>query len=382
MCYNNNGDNMNKNIDKNNLNDVISISKRILKLFYVLLIVIGAYILLKIVKELGIFSIVKTILKILSPLFIGIVVAWLLNPFVKWLESKKVRRGLGVTLSYVILAGAIILLIKAIIPLLYNQTIELVGNFPDIFSSVKNWIEGLFSNVSSNAINIENMQNNLMVRLDEISVNLSTALPSFIINSATTIISYIGTFLIGLVIGFYLLLNSNNVSDILFDIIPKKWRKSTQELGTNINQSLRNYVNGALLDACVVFIISTIAFAIIGLKAPILFGLFCGLMNVIPYAGPYIGGAPAVIVAFSQGTGVGIAVLIAIVIIQMIEGNVLQTLIISKTTKLNPVTIIIGLLVFGHFFGIVGMLLSTPIIGVCKVIIKYFDDKYDILNFN
>ena len=382
MCYNNNGDDMNKNIDKNNLNDVISISKKILKLFYTLLIVIGAYVLLRIVKELGLFSFLVTIIKILSPLFIGIVVAWLLKPFVNWLEDKKVRRGLGSALAYVILIGAIILLVKAIIPLLYNQTIDLVGNFPDIFDSVKNWIEGIFSKVNSSAVNIETFQNNLMIRLDEISVNLSTTLPSFIINSATTVISYIGTFLIGLVIGFFLLLNSYNVENVVMDLIPKKWRKSLHELGEKINQSLRNYVNGALLDAGVVFIISTIAFAIVGLKAPVLFGIFCGLMNVIPYAGPYIGGAPAVIVAFSQGTGLGIAVLIAIIIIQTIEGNVLQTLIISKTTKLNPVTIIIGLLVFGHFFGIVGMLLSTPIIGVCKVIIKYFDDKYDLLNFN
>ena len=105
-------------------------------------------------------------------------------------------------------------------------------------------------------------------------------------------------------------------------------------------------------------------------------------MNVIPYAGPYLGGIPAVIVGFSQGTGIGIAVLISIIVIQFVEGNVLQTLIISKTTKLNPVTIIIGLLIFGHFFGIIGMLLSTPIIGVLKVIIKYFDEKYNLLNFN
>lgn len=382
MCYNNNGDDMNKNIDKNNLNDVISISKRILKIFYVLLIVIGAYVLLKIVKELGILGIVKTILKILTPLFIGIVVAWLLNPFVKWLETKKVRRGIGTTLAYIILIAAIFLIINAIIPLLYNQTIELVENFPNIFTSVKDWLTGLFGNINTNAVNIESIQKNLIVKLDELSINLSTSLPSFIINSATTIISSVGTFLIGLVIGFFLLLNCDNVGNVLYDIIPKKWRNSISELGKKINQSLRNYVNGALLDAGVVFIVSTIVFAIIGLKAPILFGLFCGLMNVIPYAGPYIGGAPAVIVAFSQGIGTGIAVLIAIVIIQMVEGNVLQTLIISKTTKLNPVTIIIGLLIFGHFFGIVGMLLSTPIIGVCKVIIKYFDDKYDLLNFN
>ena len=382
LCYNNNGDDMNKNIDKNGVNDIISISKKILKIFYVFLIVIGIYVLLKIVKGIGMLDIIINLLKILSPLFIGIVIAWLLNPFVKWLEKKNVRRGIGVTFSYVIMLACIFLIVKAIIPLLYNQTIELVGNFPNIFQSLKDWFSGILSNFNSNMINIDNVEKTLLLRLDEISGNLSTSIPTFIINSVTSIASSIGTFVIGLVIGFYLLLSYDNLENTIFDIIPKKFRKGSKELGTKVNLSLRNYVNGALIDSCVVFLVSTIAFALIGLKSPILFGLFCGLTNVIPYAGPYIGGAPAVIVAFSQSVGIGIAVLIAIIIIQIIEGNVLQTLIISKTTKLNPVIIIIGLLVFGHFFGILGMLLSTPIIGVCKVIITYFDEKYDLLNFN
>ena len=382
LCYNNNGDSMDKKIEKNDLKDVISISKKILKLFYVILIVIGIYILLKIVKGLGILEIVINILKILSPLFIGIVVAWLLNPFVKWLEKKNIRRGIGVSFSYIILIACVFLLVKAIIPLLYNQTIELVSNFPNIFQSLKDWFSTILSNFDYKMINIDNVEKTLLLRLDEISKNLSTSMPTFIISSVTSLVSSIGTFVIGLVIGFYLLLGCDNIENIIFDFIPKKIIKSTKELGTKVNLSLRNYVNGALIDSCVVFLVSTIAFALIGLKSPILFGLFCGLMNVIPYAGPYIGGAPAVVVAFSQGFGVGIAVLIAIIVIQLVEGNVLQTLIISKTTKLNPVIIIIGLLVFGHFFGILGMLLSTPIIGVCKVIITYFDEKYDLLNFN
>lgn len=373
---------MNKNIDNKSLNEIISISKKILKLFYIFLIVIGIYILLKIVKGFGILKIIINLLKILSPLFIGIIVAWLLNPFVKFLEKKNIRRSIGSVLSYVILFACIFLLIKAIIPLLYNQTIELVGNFPNIFQSLKDWFSSILVNFDSKMINIDNMEKILLLKLDEISNNLSITLPTFIINSIKNIVSSIGIFVIGLVIGFYLLLSCNNLENIVLDLIPRKIRKSTKELGTKVNQSLRNYVNGALIDSCVVFLISTIAFSLIGLKSPILFGLFCGLMNIIPYAGPYIGGAPAVIVAFSQGFGIGIVVLIAIIVIQLIEGNVLQTLIISKTTKLNPVIIIIGLLVFGYFFGIIGMLLSTPIIGVCKVIIKYFDEKYDLLNFN
>ena len=105
-------------------------------------------------------------------------------------------------------------------------------------------------------------------------------------------------------------------------------------------------------------------------------------MNVIPYAGPYIGGAPAILVAFSQGMGVGIGVTLSIVIIQALEGNIMSPIVMSKTTKLHPVTIIVGLLIFGHFFGIVGMLLSTPIISVGKVVIEFIDSKIHIFSNN
>lgn len=372
---------MNNNVNKKDLNDVINTSKKLLKLLYILVIVVGAYLILKVVKELGVFETILSILKILSPLFIGIIIAWLLNPFVTWLETKKIRRILGASIAYLIFIACVFLLIKAILPLLYNQSVDLVENFPKIFSSLKDFANDFFSNFNSNVINANSISNSMISRLDEFSKSLSITLPTFIMSGITTAVSSIGTFVIGMVIGFYLLLSCNNLGNNIMDFIPRRFRKNIRKLTKNINQALRNYVNGALIDALVVFIVSSLAFALLGLKGPLLFGLFCGIMNVIPYAGPYIGGAPAVIVGFSQGIGVGIAVLIAIIIIQMVEGNVLQTLIISKTTKLNPVIIIIGLLIFGHFFGIVGMLLSTPIISVIKVIITYFDDKYDILNF-
>ena len=118
----------------------------------------------------------------------------------------------------------------------------------------------------------------------------------------------------------------------------------------------------------------------VGLKAPALFGFFCGLTNIIPYLGPYIGGAPAVIVGFTQSPTIGILTIVVIAVIQFLEGNFLQPVIMSKTTKLHPVTIILGLLVFGYFFGILGMLLSTPIIAVCKTIFQFFDKKYGLIS--
>ena len=153
-------------------------------------------------------------------------------------------------------------------------------------------------------------------------------------------------------------------------------------LTNEINTSLRKYVQGTLICASSIFLLSSIGFAISGLKAPILFGLFCGITNVIPYVGPYIGGAPAVLVGFSQSPIIGIICLVTIVIAQFLESNILNPIVMSKTMKLHPVTIILGLLVFGHFWGMIGMLLATPTIAVLKSIILFLDDKYDILSFN
>ncbi len=129
-----------------------------------------------------------------------------------------------------------------------------------------------------------------------------------------------------------------------------------------------------------VFVVTSLAFYIVGLRAPLLFGLFCGITNIIPYAGPYIGGAPAVIVGFSQSPLIGILTLVSVFVVQFLEGNFLQPLIMSKTTKLHPVTIMLGLLIFGHFFGIIGMVISTPVIAAFKATFMFFNDKFGILN--
>ena len=127
-----------------------------------------------------------------------------------------------------------------------------------------------------------------------------------------------------------------------------------------------------------VFVGDSIGFAIVGLKAPILFGLLCGITDLIPFIGPYIGGIAAVIVGFSQSPIIGIITVIIVVLVQCIENYVLQPVVMSKTMKLHPVTIILGLLIFGHFFGIVGMILATPTIALVKVIYRFFKNKYHL----
>ena len=372
-----------RKLNYKDLNDILKISKKILNVFLILIIVLAVYIVLRVCKELSVFKITVNLLKILTPLFIGIVIAWLLNPVVNYMQKKGIRRIIGVSLSYVVLIALIYLILNSIIPLAYNQISDLSQLVPKIISNIESIIDkilGHFNNID--AINVSELKDKIIGVADGYANGIYNDLPNHIVGIVRGFISGAGTFLIGMIIGFFLLLGFNNVGDSLMIFVPSKFQESTKELTTKITKALRGYVNGALFDASIIFVACSIAFALIGLKSPLLFALFCALMNVIPYAGPYIGGFPAILVAFSQSMGIGIGVTLSIIIIQALEGNIMSPIVMSKTTKLHPVTIIVGLLIFGHFFGIVGMLLSTPIISVGKVVIEFIDSKIHIFSNN
>ena len=122
----------------------------------------------------------------------------------------------------------------------------------------------------------------------------------------------------------------------------------------------------------IIMILSSIGYSIVGLSTPLLFGLICGITNIIPYIGPWIGGAICVIVGFTISPTVGILAGVIAFAIQQIDGIILQPLVMGKTMKLHPVTIMIGLLVFGYFFGVLGMILATPVMAGIKIILSYF----------
>lgn len=370
-----------KELDIGKINSLVLLGNKVFQILLVMLIVAGVYIGIKVLKELQIFPFILTILKLLLPLFIGLFIAWLLDPIVSKLKEKGIRRGFGTAICYIVFLGIVFLIVNALIPLLSEQINEFVSNtIPGVYDACRNWINNIFDkfngieNFDANGMKLE-----LFAKLESIATNLTSSLPAILVTFVTNLFSGVGTFAIGMIIGFYILLDFDKHIRLIYSLVPNHLQKDAYTLVKVVDEPLKRFVIGAIIDCSVVFIISFIGFAIIGLKAPLLFGLFCGITNVIPYAGPYIGGAPAVLVAFSQGTPTGIAVLIFIAVVQTLEGNLFQPLIMSKTTKLSPITIILGLLVFGHFFGIIGMVLATPIIGAAKGIILFFDSKYNFL---
>lgn len=368
-------------LDVKKINEVASLSSSVLKVIYLLLIFLVFYLVIVLFKETNILSFVGTIIKILVPLIIGIVIAWLFDPVVNFLEKKKIKRVFGAIITYILLFIIVILIMSSLLPLLVEQLSEFVKAAPSIFEAIKGWCLDAFEHLKAiDYINVDSVKQEFFTKFEEFAVSLSDSLPNKVIGFFSGLFSGLGTFAIGLVIGFLLLVNFRNTANI-FKLLPKKYRNTGIELATEVNVSLRSYVQGALIDCGAVFILTSIGFWIVGLKAPVLFGFFCGLTNIIPYLGPYIGGAPAVIVGLTQSPTIGILTLVIVVIIQFLEGNLLQPFIMSKTTKLNAIVIMLGLLVFGYFWGIIGMLLSTPILAAVKTIFQFFNKKYGLLDY-
>ena len=369
-------------IDKKKINELVSLSKKFVNVAYILLIVLGIYAITILLKEWKLLSFFRTLISIISPLFIGLVVAWLVYPIVTYFTKKNLSRKLSTFIVYLLFLIIIGIILGMIFPLLSDQLTDFAKTIPQIIDSIKNWISDIFSNFKNiEGFDAEGVKNNLFANIEGYAGDLTSSLPTIIVNLVSVLFSGLGVVVVGLIIGFYILISFDNFGDAL-EFLPENIKEDTQNVIEVVNKCLRRFVEGALIDSTLVFIISALCLWMVGLKAPLLFGLFCGITNVIPYAGPYIGGAPAVIVGFSQGMTTGLLTLLVIAIIQFIEGNFFQPVIMSKTTKLHPVTIMLGLLVFGYFWGIIGMVISTPIIAALKALFIYFENKYNFLNFD
>lgn len=369
------------NID--NVNEVVSLSSKILHILYVAMIIACVLIVTILVKEWGILKFIFAFLKVLSPLFIGFVIAWLFNPLVKKLEGKGVPRMFGAIIVYAIFLIIVVVFLRFLVPTVYMQVNELIKNLPAIFNEAKNGINDIFLKFSNvEGLDIESIRTNVMTTMETKLTEFTTTFPTTLLNVIVNFFSSLVTIALGLFVGLYMLFDFDSISRHFLNLLPERKRFEAQVLLNNIGGEVRKSVNGTLLVATMVFVCDSIGFAIIGLQAPLLFGLFCGITDLIPYIGPYIGGAVAVVIGFSQSTFIGIMTLIICVVVQCVENFILQPVVMSKTMKLHPVTIMVGLLIFNNFFGIIGMILATPCIALLKVIWEFIQNKYQILNHN
>ena len=367
-------------VDITNLNKIIKIGSKLINIGYFMAIFSLVILVTYLFKEWKIFAFLKELLIVISPIFFGLIIAWLFDPLVRKLQNKKIPRIIGCFISYIIILSIIILVGYLFIPSFTNQIKDFASAIPDILDDLTDFIARVVNRFdTNNTINISKLKKQIISTVTDYSTGLATNIPKYALSIGKSIVSVGVNFGLGLMVGFYLLYDFNKINGKIESVLPINWRDNYNELVQRINTSLRSYVQGVLIVMLLVFLTQSIGLTLAGLKAPLVFALFCAVTDIIPYFGPYIGGIPAVIVGFTISPITGICVLISIIIVQLLENNFYQPLIMGHTMKLHPVTIMLGLLIFQHFFGIIGMVVATPVIACLKILFIFINEKLDIL---
>ena len=370
-----------KELDLNSLNQILNTGKKLINIGYVMaiicLIILGTYL----IKEWKLLKYIGEFLVVISPIFIGFLIAWFFDPLVRWLQERRVPRALGCIFVYLIIIGFLMLISYLFIPQLISQVKDFVRAAPYIFEEVTDFILNIIKTFdSNNFVKIHEIKSEIAEYISNLGLSIGSDLPKYIFSAGKAIFNGGLNFILGLMIGFYLLFDFDKVTNGVYNLMPKDWHEGYRELTHRINTSLRSYIQGVFTVMFLVFITQTIGLTLAGLEAPILFALFCAVTDIIPYFGPYIGAIPAIIVGFTISPITGICVVISILVVQMLENNFYQPLIMGHTMELHPVTIMLGLLIFGHFFGILGMVIATPVIACFKVFYQFFDEKFHFID--
>ncbi len=372
---------------------------------YVVLTAVAIYIAYGILGNIGnilawIGSMLVIIVQLLKPLIIAIIIAYLLYPLVhvieKFLEKKnifkniKVRRSIGIIVTYIGLIAIVVLLIIGIYFMIGGKVSENL-TISKIIDGIMAYIENLNFNVSDIEKFIKEYNLPIPTNINELLQEIVIAIQGFVVNMfanvTENIVSISGNIVsafIAFIISIYLLIDTEYFIDIWKKFYFLIFKKS--KLGSGLSKAAKivhvtfyNYIKGQLLDAVIVGILSSIALAIIGVDYAVVIGMIAGICNMIPYIGPVIGTVLASVVALLSGDFILIIwVIVAMIIVQQIDNNLLAPKIVGDSVGLHPIFTMIAILVGGNIGGLFGMLMAVPLTASAKIILKeWYENNID-----
>lgn len=245
------------------------------------------------------------------------------------------------------------------------------NNIGDIIGNIDDYIDGLYSKLKIN--DIEFLKNIYVIINEKLNTFLVSFSESFLTNILEGMENIISLAIIPIVT-YYFLVDGELLFNKLLLILPTEKRIVIKKVLTHIDKVLSRYIVSQLFLSLIIGVITSIALLILGVNFAIPLGIFNGVLNIIPYFGPIIGGIPAVFVALIASPKKALITVLVVFLIQQIEGNILSPKITGDSTNMHPIMIIILLLIGEKLGGFVGMIIAVPIGVIIKVIYEDIND--------
>jgi len=304
-----------------------------------------------------------------APLLLALFIAILISPIENFLEKRKFPRILAVLIAFVLFFS----FISAIVGVIGNRYYAMIEQMP----AFDNKIEAGISKTTVYISDITGIEKDkLLEYANDVIVKLKSSGNQYagtVWNSVTGTISFM---LLLPVFTFLILLYKRNIADFIIsaskhnDSDTQEWKNSVNEIKTLV----RKYILGLLFVTLILATLNTIGLLILGIQFAIVIGVSSAVLAVIPYLGNFLGGGLAILIAFATKDGVfyPIAVLLLYVFIQFLEGNIITPKIMGNQIGVNPLVVIIALLMGGTIWGLIGMVVSIPLVAILKLL---FDKK-------
>lgn len=316
-----------------------------------------------------IITLLKVAQPVLLPLAVAILFSFLLMPISQKLESWKVPRGLAIIISLLVA----VLLVAALIYFFYSQVLMFVNDWPELSKQLSAKIDKLFSFISERFNYSEVEQKNwLNERLQ--SAGSSAASYALGIFSATG--SFIASVALLPIFIFFLTYYRDKYKHFV-ELMANDEEKAGKALGIikKITVVSQKYLKGLFLVIVILSILNSTGFLLLGLRHAVLFGVLLALLNIIPYIGILIGSIFPVMMALitEDQLGIALGVLGVTIFVQFLENNFITPNVVGSSVSINPFTAILGLTTSALVWGIVGMIIALPFIGMMKVAFDNID---------
>lgn len=303
------------------------------------------------------------------PVLISIVLAYLLQSVVRFLERLRCPHFLAVIAVFSIFIGLVIFSLVWLLPIIVHQFQNLVSELPNTFLQGHTWVNNLMQRYPAVFLDAR-FQQAITYLQNEVAHMGQTILKhmwAFIPNIITAVLYFI---LVPLLLFFFL--KDNKVITKWFSQFLPKHRSLVTNVWKDVNEKIGCYVRGRVIEVVIVSMVTSIAFAVLGMKYSILMGVLVGFSVIIPYIGAVLVTIPVFAIALMQW-GVSpeaLYLVIAYAVIILLDANFLVPYLFSETMDLHPIVIILSVLVFGGIWGFWGVFFAIPLATVADVILR------------
>ena len=306
------------------------------------------------------------------PLIFAVIIVYLFKPLVDRLEKHRVPRVAGGCLAYILFGGVLVLIGVLIVPVMSSQAVELVDHVPEVIDSASRALSdvGAMLNLPESFQGVESLSEGLREWFAD-PANREVILEGVgrVGEIARGVLEVAVVVLLAPVLAFYILVDAHNLRRAGERLVPAADRDEAIHLARQIGKAVGGFIRGQLMVALVVGLLSSLVLRILDLPFWLIVGLLAGLLNIVPFIGPWVGGALGVSTALIVGDPIrAIWVAVAFLAIQQFDNHFVSPLILRVAVHLSPVTIILALLAGGSIGGLLGVLIAVPVTAVLKIV--------------